>query len=53
MFIEKRAHPRFQAAFPVKYCLVNDPSEANAIREKKGQAYNLHFKKDICFDRKI
>jgi hypothetical protein len=33
MFIERRAHPRFQVHFPVKYCSVNDKSEIEAIRE--------------------
>ena len=33
MFIERRAHPRFQVDFPVRYCFVKDPSEAVAIRE--------------------
>lgn len=33
MFIERRAHPRFQAEFPVKYYFVNDKNEAETIRE--------------------
>jgi len=33
MFIERRAHPRFQAEFPVKYLFVSDKNEADAIRE--------------------
>jgi hypothetical protein len=33
MFIERRAHPRFQVDFPVKYCFVNDPGEVEAIRD--------------------
>ena len=33
MFIERRAHPRFQVEFQVKYCFVNDPGEAYAIRD--------------------
>ncbi len=33
IFIEKRAHPRVRVDLPVKYCLVNDKTEADAIRE--------------------
>ncbi len=33
MFIERRAYPRFQVSFPVKFCFVNEKDEIDAIRE--------------------
>ena len=33
MFIDRRAHPRYQVQFPVKYCFVRDKNEINAIQE--------------------
>lgn len=45
MFIEKRTYPRYKADFPVKYSLLEDKNDIQAIRE--------HAKKEVALVRDI
>ena len=40
MFIERRAYPRYEVNFPVKYCLVEDKNEIQNILEHSKKEMN-------------